>query len=203
MTAQTAAELDEVICRFCPGRAGEVVVDVGDQPACDHFPPADDSSPDPVYPLRLWLCRRCGLAQLAEDPTVPDEPRAVEPLALVRQAEWAVAGVAAAGLLPPNGVVIEHASPHGGSWLGLLADRGLRQARDGATQRDLVVDCFGLMHDADQAEALALRFRELASDGTLLVHSLAAMLRHRQWNAVRHGHPVYLSTPAVVGMLAW
>jgi len=193
-----------VCCRFCRGTAGEVVLDMGAQPACDHFPPLDDASPDPVFPVRLWLCDGCGLAQLAEDATVPDEPRAVEPLALVQQAERAVAGVAAAGLLPADGFVIEHASPHGGSWLGLLAHHGLRPAEDGGVQRaDIVVDCFGLMHDADLAEALALRDRELATGGTLLVqyHSLAAVLQHGQWNAVRHGHPVYLSTPATVGML--
>jgi hypothetical protein len=197
-----SAEVDAVTCRFCQGSEGEVVLDMGRQPACDYFPPADDAATDPTYPLRLWLCGRCGLAQLAEDPTVPDEPRGVEPLALVRQAEQAVAGVAAAGLLPDGGTVVEYGSPHGGSWLGLLADRGVAE-RDDGTPVDVVVDCFGLMHDADQAEALAQRVGELADDGVLLVqyHSMAAVLQHRQWNAVRHGHPVYLSTPALVGML--
>jgi hypothetical protein len=110
--------------------------------------------------------------------------------------------VAAAGLLPNGGTVVEYGSPHGGSWLGLLADRGVAE-RDDGTPVDVVVDCFGLMHDADQAEALAQRVGELADDGVLLVqyHSMAAVLQHRQWNAVRHGHPVYLSTPALVGML--
>ncbi len=196
------AEVDAVTCRFCRGSEGDVVLDMGRQPACDYFPSAEDAGTDPTYPLRLWLCGRCGLAQLAEDPTVPDEPRGVEPLALVRQAEEAVAGVAAAGLLPDGGIVVEHGSPHGGSWLGLLADRGVAQ-RDDGTPVDVVVDCFGLMHDGDQAEALAQRVGELADDGVLLVqyHSLAAVLQHRQWNSVRHGHPVYLSTPALVGML--
>lgn len=201
---EIATELDQVTCRFCRGTAGEVVLDMGSQPACDHFPAADDAAPDPVYPIRLWLCDGCGLAQLAEDPTMPDEPRAMEPLALVRQAEQAVAGVAAAGLLPYGSTVIEHSSPHGGSWLGFLADRGVHVADDeGAGQADVVVDCFGLMHDADQAEALALRVAELAEEGTLLVqyHSLAAVLEHSQWNSVRHGHPVYLSTPVLVEML--
>lgn len=200
MNASSVA--DVVTCRFCRGTEGKVVLDMGRQPACDHFPPVEDVAIDPVYPLRLWLCGRCALAQLAEDPTVPDEPRAVEPLALVLQAEQAVAGVATAGLLPGTGTVLEHGSPHGGSWLGLLADRGIRE-RDDTTPADVVIDSFGLMHDGDQAEALALRAAELAPDGILLVqyHSLAAVLRHRQWNAVRHGHPVYLSTPAVVDML--
>jgi len=193
---------DVVTCRFCRSAEGDVVLDMGRQPACDHFPSIKDVATDPIYPLRLWLCGRCALAQLAEDPTVPDEPRAVEPLALVLQAEQAVAGVAAAGLLPEIGTVLEHGSPHGGSWLGLLADRGVREC-EGGTLADVVVDSFGLMHDGDQAEALAQRAEELAPGGVLLVqyHCLAAILQHRQWNAVRHGHPVYLSTPVVVDML--
>lgn len=191
-----------VTCRFCRGTEGELVLDMGRQPACDHFPPVEDAGGDPVYPLRMWLCGGCGLAQLAEDPTVPDEPRGVEPIALVRQAAQAVAGVADAGLLPASGIALEHGSPHGGSWLGLLANRGVRKRYDNSLA-DVVVDSFGLMHDGDQAAALALRAEELAPDGLLLVqfHSLAAVLRQRQWNAVRHGHPVYLSTPTVVAML--
>lgn len=191
-----------VACRFCGSDQGEVVLDMGLQPACDRFPPVSDEASDPVYPVRLWWCADCHLAQLAEDPTVPDEPRAVEPLALVEQARDAVALVAGAGLLPDAGTVLEHGSPHGGSWLGLLGDRGLTPAE--GRPADVVVDCFGLMHDADQAAALALRAAELAPGGLLLVqfHSLAAVLEQRQWNAVRHGHPVYLATPAVVAMLS-
>lgn len=191
-----------VTCRFCGSGDGEVVMDMGRQPACDHFPPIGATAADPTYPLRLWLCDGCKLAQLAEDPTVPDEPRAVEPLALILQAEHAVAGVAAAGLLPAGGTVVEHGSPHGGTWLGLLAERGVRES-DGSAPADVVVDSFGLMHDADMAKALAVRAEELAPDGVLLVqyHSLRAILAQRQWNAVRHGHPVYLSTPTVVTML--
>ena len=69
------------------------------QPACDHFPRADDPGPDPLYPLQMWLCSSCGLAQLVADPTVPEEPRGVEPAALVAQAADAVERVAEAGLV--------------------------------------------------------------------------------------------------------
>ena len=93
----------EPVCRFCGSTRGEIVLDLGQQPASDHFPPVSEPGPDPLYPLRMWLCRACGLAQLAEDPTVPDEPRGHEPRALVEQAEDAVARVAAAGLLPAGG----------------------------------------------------------------------------------------------------
>ena len=46
-----------------------------------------------------WTCARlCGLAQLADDDTVADEPRGVEPQALKDQAEDAIERVAAVGL---------------------------------------------------------------------------------------------------------
>jgi len=195
-TASTA-----MTCRFCRQTTGELVLDMGLQPACDHFPPASDHTDDPVFPVRLWLCGSCGLAQLVEDPTLPEEVRGVEPLALVEQARDAVARVAAAGLLPQGGMAVEYGSPHGGSWLQLLADRGMRTEGNGPA--DVVLDCFGLMHESDVRAALQVRIGELAPDGVLLIqyHSLAAVVSHGQWNAVRHGHPVYLSTPAMVGII--
>jgi hypothetical protein len=151
----------------------------------------------------MWLCSRCGLAQLAEDPTAPQEPRGVEPAALVAQAADAVRLVAAAGLIPVNGNVAEYGSPHGGSWLGLLSDRGLSPVQ-GSEPAHLVLDCFGLMHAADQAAALAERAARVAGDGTLLLqyHSLETIVRQRQWNALRHGHYAYYSTGAISAMLA-
>src|SRR5205807_4257503 len=112
-------------CRACHGRTGKPVLDLGEQPACDYFPHTDNPGPDPVYPLQMWLCSSCGLAQLMADPTVPEEPRGTEPAALVAQAADAVERVAAAGFLRENGLVAEYGSPHGGSWLDLLAGRGL------------------------------------------------------------------------------
>src|SRR6266571_5042172 len=109
-------------CRACRGHDGHIVLNLGNQPACDYFPTYDDSGPDPVYPLQMWLCARCGLAQLAADPTVPEEPRGAEPAALVAQAADAVGRAAAAGLLGAGKTVTEYGSPHGGSWLGLLAE---------------------------------------------------------------------------------
>ncbi len=189
-------------CRACRDRSGQIVLDLGEQPACDHFPAYGDPGPDPVYPLQMWLCARCGLAQLAADPTVPEEPRATEPAALAAQAADAVARVAAAGLLPSGGRVIEYGSPHGGSWLALLAEHGLASARDGEPA-DVIVDCFGLMHAPDQSGALAERAARLSLDGVLLVqyHSLEAIISGGQWNALRHGHYAYYSTTAMTGML--
>jgi len=195
--------MDEPVCRACRGRTGHLVLDLGEQPACDYFPRSDDPGPDPVYPLQMWLCSSCGLAQLVADPTVPEEPRGAEPAALVAQAAEAVTRVRAAGLLPAESRVIEYGSPHGGTWLGLLTGRGLRPVSDGEPA-DVVLDCFGLMHSADQAAALAQRASRVAPGGVLLLqyHSLETIVRRGQWSALRHGHYAYYSTTALAAMLA-
>lgn len=189
-------------CRACRGEAGDVVLDLGEQPACDYFPPRETAGPDPVYPLQMWLCAGCGLAQLLADPTVPEEPRSTEPAALVAQAAAAVEEVAAAGMLGARRTVIEYGSPHGGSWLGLLAARGLTSPGDDR-EADLVLDCFGLMHATDQFGALADRVRHLVPGGVLLLqyHSFETIVRRGQWNALRHGHYAYYSTTALTAML--
>src|SRR5437764_5914722 len=130
--------MDDHACRACRGQDGHLVLDLGQQPACDYFPRAADPGPDPVYPLQMWLCSSCGLAQLLADPTVPEEPRGAEPAALLAQAADAVARVAAAGLLPDRGTVAEYGSPHGGSWLGMLTERGMVPAGEGE-QADVIL----------------------------------------------------------------
>jgi hypothetical protein len=190
-------------CRACHGRAGQVVLDLGEQPASDLFPAGDDPGPDPIYPLQMWLCARCHLAQLLTDQTAPEEPRGAEPAALVKQAADAVDLVAAAGWLRAGAWVAEYGSPHGGSWTSLLEARGLRVVCTGEPA-DVVLDVFGLMHEADQAAALAERAAGVAPGGVLLLqyHSLATILRLGQWNSLRHGHFAYYSAAALRHMLA-
>ena len=195
--------MDKHTCRACYGSTGDLVLDLGEQPPCDYFPRYDDPGPDPVYPLQMWLCSSCGLAQLLADPTVPEEPRGTEPAALVAQAADAVARVTAEGYLPDRGTVAEYGSPHGGSWLELLAARGLAPSGPG-DQADVILDCFGLMHAADQHRALAERAARVAPGGVLLLqyHALSTIIGSRQWNALRHGHFAYYSTTALTAMLA-
>jgi hypothetical protein len=68
---------------------------------------------------------------------------------------------------------------------------------------DVVIDSFGMMHDPDQAAAIAARTARVAPGGALLLqyHSLETIARLGQWNALRHGHFAYYSTSALVGML--
>ncbi len=194
--------MEKHACRACHGWDGRQVLDLGEQPACDYFPPYDDPGPDPVYPLQMWLCSACGLAQLLADPTMPEEPRGTEPAALVAQACDAVERVSAAGWLPEKGVVAEYGSPHGGSWLQLITGRGLVPANHGPA--DIIIDCFGLMHAADQHQALAERAARVAPGGVLLLqyHALSTIVACAQWNALRHGHYAYYSTTALTAMLA-
>lgn len=194
--------MTDVSCRACGSTVGTLVLDLGVQPACDDFPPAADPGPDDTYPLRMWLCGDCGLAQLAEDATVPAEPKAVEPAALVEQAVDAVARVAAAGWLDGRRTVAEYGSPHGGSWLGLLRDRGLVVAGP-AERADVVLDCFGMMHEPDQAAAVGERAQRVAPGGVLLLqyHSLATIVDRGQWNSLRHGHYAYYSATTLARLL--
>ena len=188
-------------CRGCRSTRGEVVLDLGDQPAADCFPAAGDPGPDPRHPLALWWCADCGLPQLLADDTTPEEPRAIEPRAAVDQAHAAVAELLDAGLIAP-GEYIEFASPHGGSWGDALQARGFSVA--GGGRAPLVVDVYGLMHDRDQRAGLQARADAVTEDGTLLLQfpTYAATLARREWNAVRHGHFAYHSVPAARRLLA-
>ncbi|ADG76725.1 Aminotransferase class-III OS=Tsukamurella paurometabola (strain ATCC 8368 / DSM / CCUG 35730/ CIP 100753 / JCM 10117 / KCTC 9821 / NBRC 16120 / NCIMB 702349 / NCTC 13040) OX=521096 GN=Tpau_0071 PE=4 SV=1 [Tsukamurella paurometabola] len=189
-------------CRGCGSGDLHRVLDLGAVPAADHFPPAESpvTQEESAHPLAMDLCGACGLAQLAADDTVTDEPRGVEPQALKDQAADAVARAASAGWL--NGKTVrEFGSPHGGTWLPLLAERGLQPTEGPA---DVVVDCFGVMHEPDQKAAFARRAAALAPGGVLLLqyHALGAIVAGEQWNALRHGHFAYYSLHALSGLLA-
>jgi hypothetical protein len=179
---------------------GFVVLDAGMQPPSDLFPAPGDPEPDPEYPLRMVISTVSGLVQIEEDPTTPEEPRGVEPAALVAQAEAAVDQADSAGFIRPGTRVLEYPSPHGGSWLEQLARREMVEVQEGPAE--LIVDIFGMMHDADQRAALAERVGHLADDGVLLMqyHTVAAIVRSGIWNALRHGHFAYYSTPVLVEM---
>jgi hypothetical protein len=145
------------------------------------------------------LCLACGLAQLAGGGTVAEQPSGIEPQALRDQAEDAIKAAADAGWLD-GATVREFSSPHGGSWLPLLHARGLVEG----DVADVVVDCFGVMHESGQRDAFAIRAAATAQNGKLLVqfHSLTAIVGKHQWNALRHGHFAYYSLTALSRLLA-
>ncbi|MCU1644301.1 MAG: hypothetical protein JWN03_4576 [Nocardia sp.] len=187
-------------CRGCGAGSLIRVLDLGKMPAADHFPPIDGllEAAESTHPLAMDLCTACGLAQLAEDDTVTAEPRGVEPQALRDQAADALSRVSAAGWLTGR-TTREFGSPHGGSWLPLLT--GFTETDEPA---DVVVDCFGIMHEPDQRAAFVQRAAATAPDGVLLLqfHSLHAIVTQGQWNALRHGHFAYYSLTALGKLLA-
>lgn len=188
-------------CRGCGGPDLQRVLDLGNVPAGDDFPPvAEPVRPEESsHPLAMDLCVRCGLAQLAHDDTAPAEPRGIEPQALRDQAADAVRRVADAGWLR-GATVREFGSPHGGTWLPLLAERGFTEAE----RADVVLDSFGIMHEPDQRLAFQRRAEATAPDGVLLLqfHSLLTIVTEAQWNALRHGHFGYYSLTALTNLLA-
>jgi hypothetical protein len=176
------------------------VLDLGRVPVADHFPLRSQpvTPAESTHALAMKLCTSCGLAQLADDDTAADEPRGVEPQALRDQAADAVRRVEEAGWLK-GATACEFASPHGGSWLPLLAERGFLPAQ----RADVVIDSFGIMHEPDQRAAFRRRAAAAADGGVLLIqyHSLAAILAQGQWNALRHGHFAYYSTTSMLRLL--
>ena len=143
------------------------------------------------------MCLDCRLVQLESDPTTPEEPRGLEPSALIEQAEAAVNDAEAQGYVRPGIRVLEYPSPHGGSWVEQLGRRSLIEVSEGPA--DLLVDIFGMMHDADQRAALTRRISQMSADAILLMqfHTVAAIVRSGFWNALRHGHFAYYSTPGL------
>ena len=189
-------------CRWCGSHSGVQVLDAGLQPPSDLHPKPSDPGPDPEFPLVMVMCLDCRLVQLESDATTAEEPRGLEPRALVEQAEAAVDQAEAKGYVRPGIRVLEYPSPHGGSWVEQLERRSLIEVSQGPAE--LLVDIFGMMHEADQRAALIRRFSQMSADAILLMqfHTVAAIVRSGFWNALRHGHFAYYSTPVLVRMAA-
>ncbi len=193
----------ELSCRGCASPRTVQVVDLGAVPACDSFPSSDDHGVDPRWPLRLYLCRDCLLAQLGPD-TLPDPetPRAIESATSLAHAAAAAADVVRTEGARPGQRIIEIDSHHGGSWLdGFVAAGLVAVAPD--TAADLVADVHGLAHEAELDGPLAAHARRLAPGGRLVLefHHLLALIEQRQIDTIRHGHYVYLSLLALERLL--
>ena len=60
-----------MICRVCDSPRLDPVIDLGNQPWCNHFLRKEEIGKEPFYPLRVVYCTDCETAQL--DFTVPKE----------------------------------------------------------------------------------------------------------------------------------
>jgi SAM-dependent methyltransferase len=60
-----------MICRVCDSDRLEPVLDLGEQPWCNHFLKPEEVGTEPFYPLRVVYCHDCSTAQL--DHTVKKE----------------------------------------------------------------------------------------------------------------------------------
>ncbi len=113
----------------------------------------------------------------------------------------AIERVAAAGWLRGE-TVCEFGSPHGGTWIP-LTDRS-RVRLHAPSRADVVLDCFGIMHEPNQRDAFAQRARgDRRPSGVLLLqyHSIATIVEQGQWNALRHGHFAYYSLTSLMRLL--
>ncbi|MGE2731541.1 transferase [Mycolicibacterium vaccae] len=189
-------------CRGCGQEQLSKVLDFGNVPAPEYFPPRDEppSAEEACRRLAIELCAACGLAQLGDDDTAGAEIPGLEPRALRDQAEIAVKQVAAAGWLRGR-TVIEFDSPHSGSWLPLVAEYGFSPAA--GTDADLVLDCFGIMHEPHQGVSFARRAAATRPGGVLLLQyqPIVTIVVHGQWNALRHGHFAYYSLTSLKNLL--
>ena len=89
-----------MICRACKTEIGEPVLDLGLSPVANNYPPVDDPAREPRYPLRLFVCPACFLAQIEDELRQRDETdskRAASPLrvpdgaTMVRSDGWTLA----------------------------------------------------------------------------------------------------------------
>jgi hypothetical protein len=149
--------------------------------------------------LAIELCDDCGLAQLAEDDTTGEELHGLEPKALRDQAELAVKQIAVAGWLRGD-TVLEFDSPHSGTWVPHVVEYGFTTR---TTDADVVLDCFGIMHEPDQRSSFVRRAAATRADGVLLLQyqSIVTIVEQGQWNALRHGHFVYYSLTSLTRLL--
>lgn len=180
------------VCRGCASGDLTVVLDLGRQPACDHFPASADPGPDPRWPLALALCGDCALVQLDHVSPVPEEPLAVESATLQQHAVEASERLLQRMPYPRGVRVREFASRHGGSWGSALVAAGCQLVEHDA---DLVIDNQSIIHAEDLEAELATRVAALADDGVLAIefHHALRQLIDAQFDTVRHGHPLYFS----------
>jgi SAM-dependent methyltransferase len=118
-------------CRSCGAGLGEAVLDLGPMPISNAFRRIDDPAPDARYPLRLYVCPVCFLAQIED--VVPREAHFHGDYAYLSSAssrwrehvEAYAARMIEAGWARPGGVMVEVGS-NDGALAGAFARSGVR-----------------------------------------------------------------------------
>jgi hypothetical protein len=191
-------------CRSCSSADVHEVIDLGDVPPSDAFPPVDDPGPDPRVQLRLFFCDSCLLVQLGPvGETAPEQPLAVDSRTAIQHAEESAARVVSEESLAPGQRVLEHDSGHGASWLPAFSRCGLVQAEP-EEQADLVADIHNLMHHETLDPVLSSHAARLEPGGVLFCEFFHArpMVVGRLVDTIRHGHFVYLTLLAAEPLFA-
>ena len=191
-------------CRACGAPAPRLVLDLGEVAASDQFPAADDPTPDPTWPLRLYVCEKCHLVQLGRERGLYPEPQmAVDSQTALDHARSSVVEILADEALAPGATVIELDSSHGASWLPAFLDARLTTVEEDGTA-DLVVDVHHLMHADDLDATLAAHMLRLAPRGRLVLEffHVLPVVEKALIDTIRHGHFIYLSVIAAVPLLA-
>ncbi|HEU4867674.1 MAG TPA: class I SAM-dependent methyltransferase [Actinomycetota bacterium] len=60
------AEPIRAICRGCDAELSTVLLDLGDMPLVNEYPPLDSTADQARYPLKAWVCDACQLVQVTE-----------------------------------------------------------------------------------------------------------------------------------------
>lgn len=191
-------------CRGCGAPDPPQVLDLGEVPASDRFPPVDAPGPDPTWPLTLHMCPECLLVQLGPGRGEFPEPQlAVDSATALEHARSSVAEVLADEGLRPGSTLIELDSAHGASWRPHFLEAGLVEAEPSGTA-DLVVDVHHLMHFADLDAVLSQHAARLAPGGRLVCEffHVLPVVEKTLIDTIRHGHFVYLSVLAARPLLA-
>lgn len=210
MMRQTVPMVDNIAprhslsCRSCRSTDVVEVLDLGQVPASDVFPPVDAPTPDDTWPLQLFICRDCALLQLGPATELPPEqPGPVDSSTALAHAAASVTTVVDEERLHVGQTFCEYDSGHGGSWAQHFIRAGLRPVV-ATSSADLVVDVHNLMHELDLDAVLAARARQVAPGGVLVAeffHGLP-MVEQTLIDTIRHGHYVYLTLTAALPALA-